>query len=68
MSMIFHYINVRMRNIPNFVSIIGLWFQELNISWDDNSCQVIDKNYHKINYHRDINYHMTLHTMFSVVM
>ena len=39
---LFDYKNVKMRNIPNVVSIIGI-LDELKVSWDDSTCELIHK-------------------------
>ena len=40
---------------------------ELEVSWDDNICKFIYRKCHQKSYCGDINYHVTLKTIFSVV-
>lgn len=40
---------------------------ELKLSWDDDFCNLDHKKYHEKKLPRDINYHMTVHILFSVV-
>jgi len=46
-----------------------LWiFHYKNVSWDDSNCVLIRKECHKNTYHDDMKWHMTLNTIFSVVI
>ena len=58
---ILHYINVKMQNIKPKVD-------ELQVSWNDISCKLIHKKCPYKCYHSGINYHLTLTTIFSVVL
>ena len=51
---IFHYIIIKMHNTSKV--------DELQRSWDD-----FRENCHYEGYHSDLNYHMALNTIFSVV-
>jgi hypothetical protein len=46
-----------------------LWiFHYKNVSWDDSNCVLIRKECHKNTHHDDMECHMTLNTIFSVVI
>jgi hypothetical protein len=57
---VIHYINVRMQNIPKV--------DELKVNWEDNIFQPFHTKYTYKTYHSDINYHMTLNTIFGAVI
>ena len=62
----FHYKNVTMQNVPNFVSIIDMNLIE-NYIIHGNTCKCNHKKWHYKNSHIDIKYHMTPNTSFSIV-
>ena len=38
------------------------------VSWDDNTCKLVHEKCHYKCYHNDISSHMTINTIFSVVI
>ena len=64
----FHYIIIRVQNISNFMTIIGMVFNQMLIL-HDNTCKRIHKKCHQNTYHNDIKlYHTTLNTILTVAM
>lgn len=55
---VFHYKNDGMHD----------WaMSELKVNQDDNTCELVYKKYHQINYQNDTKYHITLTIVFSVI-
>ena len=53
--------------MPNFISIIGKWM-ELKVTSDENACKLVHTKCHSKIYQSNIKYHMTLITIFNVII